>query len=111
MLCFGINYLFSDHSSIHSEKSAWNKLNKFFHLIPKRWIRKGFTVVNLAVTKNYKIRISKPCKNCANLLNQHDNLITKIIWTTETGLCEESRISEIVNSCQYSTGDLHKLDK
>jgi hypothetical protein len=80
-------------------------------LLPKRWFRKGLTVINLAVTKSYKIRISKPCKNCAILLNKYSNIITKIIWTTENGGCEESGVSEIINSCQYSSGDLHKLEK
>ena len=72
-------------------------------------MKKGLTIVNLAVTKSGKIRISKPCLECARMLGHYESLITKIIWTTETGHCEESVLWSVIDTGHSSTGTVHKL--
>ena len=65
------------YSKIHSELDAYNKA--------KGIMNRGepFEVVNIRLTKTFKIRSSCPCKCCWNFLN---NLGCKRIWfTTDMG--------------------------
>jgi len=72
-----LTFGYEPYSKIHSEVDAYFRA--------KGLMRKGelFEVVNIRLTKGFKLKSSSPCKCCWNFLR---NLGCKRIWfTTDTG--------------------------
>lgn len=81
IICYGINSM-----ECHSEEVALYNLNKELRHYP---YNRGFCIINLAITKNYKIRISKPCKKCSEKIQKYKTArITRVVWTLEDGSME-----------------------
>jgi hypothetical protein len=81
IVCYGIN-----NTNIHSEEAALWNLNKELRHYPDN---RGFRIINLAITKNHKIRISKPCRKCSEKIQKYKNAkITRVVWTLEDGSME-----------------------
>jgi hypothetical protein len=107
VLSWGLNGFDLQKNSVHSEEVAWSKflclLNN--NRIPKRLVKKGVYMVNVALTRSYKLRMSRPCKRCSTLLFKHSNFIKNVIWTNEEGDCCHSTTETILEGSKLSSGD------
>ena len=94
--------------SIHSEEEAWYRFktlrkNRRFS---GKWLRKGVTMVNIAVTRAFHIRIAKPCSRCAELIQKQGGYISRIYWTTGDGDSVDSAChTHVHHGTTSSSGD------
>ena len=111
VLSWGVNGINIKNESIHSEEVAWFKFMKLSrnNLIPKRWLKKGVYVVNVAVSKTYKLRMSRPCQRCSTLIHKYSHMITNVIWTDPDGVCRHTQPKSILVGSKLSSGDTHNL--
>lgn len=107
MICYGVNCLHADESgSIHSEQAAFKKLFKLLrtHCISERLLKKGIQVINLALTKAFKVRMSRPCKKCSEFLQKVHLPISRISWTDENSVLHHNTVHDISHGSKYSSG-------
>lgn len=103
-----MNHVMNDQwPSIHSEEDAWFNFKRKLKQgkFPSKWLRKGLTLINLAVTKTYQIRMSKPCTRCAKLIQKQQSIFRKIYWTTADGSVESCSCDEVMNDSIPSSAD------
>lgn len=107
VLSWGLNGFDLQKNSVHSEEVAWSKFLWLLNSkrIPKRLVKKGVYMVNVALTRSYKLRMSRPCKRCSTLLFKYSNFIKNVIWTNEEGNCCHSTTQTILEGSKLSSGD------
>jgi hypothetical protein len=107
VLSWGINGYDLKKKSVHSEEVAWSKFVTLVNQdrIPKRWLKRGVHMVNVALTRTYKLRMSRPCRRCSKLIERYSNVITEVVWTNQYGECCQSNSKTIVQGSKLSSGD------
>ena len=107
VLAYGMNYIVNKKRSIHSEEQAWYEFKRLIkkRRYPKKWFRKGCMFVNLAVTRAFKIRISRPCTRCSFLITKNNKMISKVIWTTGNNSIQNCCAELILDGAIPSSAD------
>jgi hypothetical protein len=107
VLAWGVNGFDLKNRSIHSEEAAWSKFVEMVNRdrIPRRWMKRGVHMVNVAFTRSFKLRMSRPCRRCSSLIERYSNLITQVIWTDSNGECCHTPSSVIMHGSKFSRGD------
>lgn len=107
VLAWGVNGFDLKNRSVHSEETAWSRFIESVNRdrVPRQWLKRGVHMVNVALTRSYKLRMSRPCRRCSLLIERYSHLITKVIWTNPEGECCHSAAVSIVYGSKLSRGD------
>jgi hypothetical protein len=107
VVSWGTNGFDIRNQSIHSEETAWDRFVTLVNAnrIPRRWLKKGVQLINMALTKTFKLRMSRPCMRCSFLIEKYAHIITNVTWTDTNGQCCFSTANTIVQGSKWSSGD------
>jgi len=107
VVAWGVNGFDLKGQSVHSEETAWSKFVELVqrNALPRRWLRKGVHLVNVALTRTYQLRMSRPCRRCSHLIERYSHWITQVTWTDAAGECCSLPASQVVPGSKTSRGD------
>lgn len=81
-----------NHGLVHSEVDA---LRCFRSLSPEK--SRKYYLINLRMTFNGFVGISRPCKHCALFVGKHADLLDTLFYTDENGEWKETEILHTFN--------------